>query len=35
MRKKGKIKDEHVDVIAIAGDGGTYDIGLTSTLRRS
>ena len=28
MRKKGKVKDEHVDVIAIAGDGGTYDIGL-------
>ena len=28
MRKKGKIKDEHVDIIAIAGDGGTYDIGL-------
>lgn len=28
MRQKGKRKDEHVDVIAIAGDGGTYDIGL-------
>ena len=28
MRKKGKIKDEHVDVIAFAGDGGTYDIGI-------
>lgn len=28
MRKKGKIKDEHTDVIALAGDGGTYDIGL-------
>ena len=28
MRKKGKIKQEHVDVIAFAGDGGTYDIGL-------
>lgn len=28
MRKKGKIKDEHVDVIALAGDGGTCDIGL-------
>ena len=28
MRKKGRIKDEHVDVIAIAGDGGTYDIGI-------
>lgn len=28
MRKKGKIKDEHIDVIALAGDGGTCDIGL-------
>ncbi|MEM4704000.1 MAG: thiamine pyrophosphate-dependent enzyme [Candidatus Bathyarchaeia archaeon] len=28
LRKKGKIRDEHVDVIAIAGDGGTYDIGI-------
>ncbi|MGE5637807.1 MAG: thiamine pyrophosphate-dependent enzyme, partial [Chloroflexota bacterium] len=28
MRKKGRVKDEHVDIIAIAGDGGTYDIGL-------
>jgi len=28
MRKKGKIKQEHIDVIAIAGDGGTCDIGL-------
>ena len=28
MRKKGKIKDQHVDVIALAGDGGTYDIGI-------
>lgn len=28
MRKKGRTKDEHVDVIALAGDGGTYDIGL-------
>ena len=28
MRKKGKIKREHIDIIAIAGDGGTYDIGL-------
>jgi pyruvate ferredoxin oxidoreductase beta subunit len=27
LRKKGKIKQEHIDVIAIAGDGGTYDIG--------
>jgi pyruvate ferredoxin oxidoreductase beta subunit len=28
LRKKGKIQDRHVDVIALAGDGGTYDIGL-------
>jgi pyruvate ferredoxin oxidoreductase beta subunit len=28
MQKKGKIKNEHIDIIAIAGDGGTYDIGL-------
>jgi pyruvate/2-oxoacid:ferredoxin oxidoreductase beta subunit len=28
LRKKGRIKYEHVDVIAIAGDGGTYDIGI-------
>ena len=28
MRKKGRVKQEHVDVIALAGDGGTYDIGL-------
>ena len=28
LRKKGKIKDEQVDVIAFAGDGGTYDIGI-------
>jgi pyruvate ferredoxin oxidoreductase beta subunit len=27
MKKKGQIKHEHIDVIAIAGDGGTYDIG--------
>jgi pyruvate ferredoxin oxidoreductase beta subunit len=27
LKKKGKIKQEHIDVIAIAGDGGTYDIG--------
>jgi pyruvate ferredoxin oxidoreductase beta subunit len=27
MRKSGKIAQEHIDVIAIAGDGGTYDIG--------
>ena len=28
MTKKGKIKQEHIDIIALAGDGGTYDIGL-------
>jgi pyruvate ferredoxin oxidoreductase beta subunit len=28
MRKKGKVKQEHIDIIAIAGDGGTFDIGL-------
>jgi pyruvate ferredoxin oxidoreductase beta subunit len=28
MKKKGKIKDEQIDVIAFAGDGGTYDIGI-------
>ncbi len=28
MKKKGKVKQEHIDIIAIAGDGGTYDIGL-------
>ena len=27
LRKKGKVK-EHVDIIAFAGDGGTFDIGL-------
>jgi pyruvate ferredoxin oxidoreductase beta subunit len=27
LRKKGRIKDEHVDVVAFAGDGGTFDIG--------
>ncbi len=27
MKKKGKLGPEHVDVIAFAGDGGTYDIG--------
>lgn len=27
LKKKGRIKHEHIDVIAIAGDGGTYDIG--------
>jgi pyruvate ferredoxin oxidoreductase beta subunit len=28
MKKKGKLKQEQVDVIALAGDGGTYDIGI-------
>ncbi|MHA1167504.1 MAG: thiamine pyrophosphate-dependent enzyme [Candidatus Hodarchaeales archaeon] len=28
MRKRGAFKQEHVDVIAQGGDGGTYDIGL-------
>jgi pyruvate ferredoxin oxidoreductase beta subunit len=28
LKKKGKIKQEHIDIIAFAGDGGTYDIGL-------
>jgi pyruvate ferredoxin oxidoreductase beta subunit len=28
MKKKGRIGQGHVDVIAIAGDGGTYDIGI-------
>ena len=28
LRKKGRIKDEQTDVVAFAGDGGTYDIGL-------
>ncbi|MEM1539133.1 MAG: thiamine pyrophosphate-dependent enzyme [Candidatus Bathyarchaeia archaeon] len=28
LRKKGRTKYEHVDVIAFAGDGGTYDIGI-------
>jgi len=28
LRKKGRIKDEHVDVVAFAGDGGTFDIGI-------
>lgn len=27
MREKGHYKDEHVDVIAIGGDGGSFDIG--------
>jgi pyruvate ferredoxin oxidoreductase beta subunit len=28
LEKKGKVKQEHIDIIAIAGDGGTYDIGI-------
>src|SRR4030067_154423 len=28
LRKKGRIKDEQIDIVAIAGDGGTYDIGI-------
>jgi len=28
MKKKGRLTQEHVDVIAFAGDGGTYDIGI-------
>lgn len=28
LRKKGRITDERVDVIAFAGDGGTFDIGI-------
>jgi pyruvate ferredoxin oxidoreductase beta subunit len=28
MKKKGRLNYEHVDVIAFAGDGGTYDIGI-------
>jgi pyruvate ferredoxin oxidoreductase beta subunit len=28
MKRKGKVKQDHVDVIAFAGDGGTYDIGI-------
>jgi len=28
MKKKGRINQEQIDVIAIAGDGGTYDIGI-------
>jgi pyruvate ferredoxin oxidoreductase beta subunit len=28
MKKKGRVKQEQVDVIAFAGDGGTYDIGI-------
>ena len=28
MKKKGRIKQEQIDIIALAGDGGTYDIGI-------
>jgi len=28
LKKKGRIKQEQIDVIALAGDGGTYDIGI-------
>ena len=28
LKKKGQLKYDHVDVIAFAGDGGTYDIGI-------
>jgi pyruvate ferredoxin oxidoreductase beta subunit len=28
MQWKGKINQEHIDIIALAGDGGTFDIGL-------
>ncbi len=28
LKKKGQLKHDHVDVIAFAGDGGTFDIGL-------
>jgi pyruvate ferredoxin oxidoreductase beta subunit len=28
LKKKGRIKNEQIDVVAFAGDGGTYDIGI-------
>jgi pyruvate ferredoxin oxidoreductase beta subunit len=28
MQRKRKINQEHIDIIALAGDGGTFDIGL-------
>jgi len=28
MKRKGRLKNDHVDVVAFAGDGGTYDIGI-------
>ncbi|MFW6117749.1 MAG: thiamine pyrophosphate-dependent enzyme, partial [Thermoproteota archaeon] len=30
LKKKGRIQQDHIDVIAFAGDGGTYDIGFQS-----
>jgi pyruvate ferredoxin oxidoreductase beta subunit len=30
MKEKGRYKHEHVDVVAIGGDGGTFDIGFGS-----
>jgi pyruvate ferredoxin oxidoreductase beta subunit len=28
LKRKGRLKHDHVDVVAFAGDGGTFDIGL-------
>jgi pyruvate ferredoxin oxidoreductase beta subunit len=28
MKKKGRMKQDQIDIIALAGDGGTYDIGI-------
>ncbi len=28
LKKKGRVKQKQIDVIALAGDGGTYDIGI-------
>lgn len=28
MKRKARIKQDHIDVVAFAGDGGTYDIGI-------
>lgn len=30
LKRKGKIKEEHINFVAFGGDGGTYDIGLQS-----
>ncbi|MHA1303598.1 MAG: thiamine pyrophosphate-dependent enzyme [Candidatus Heimdallarchaeaceae archaeon] len=30
MKRKGQLKDEHVNMIVFGGDGGTYDIGIQS-----